>query len=115
MEKLGDRWLNKLRDTQLSPHQLAEAMSLNEEPARAFLTDLRTRWLEDGILTAIKERSTEIIFDAPLCILGTRAFDEFLLWAREQRLRAMPSGVIFDEGTKKSCQIALRVTPLEVS
>ena len=115
MEKLGDMWMRKLEGAQLSPHQLAEAISRNEGAARDFLTGLTNRWVQDGIEKAVKERSTEIILDAPMSILGTNAFDEFLRWATNEKLGVSPSGLIFKEGSPKDCDIALRVTPLKVS
>lgn len=112
MKNIGDMWLNNLRGSQLSPHQLAEAISENEKPAAEFLNDLKTKWLTKGIETAINEKSTEIIFEAPVSILGTQAFDKFLAWANSQHLSAKPSGLLFRDGAdRQDCHIALRVTP----
>jgi len=107
LDTMGGSWRLGLRTKSLIPNQLPDP---DEEYGARFFDHLKFSVIPSCINDAVQGGSTEIVLDAPLDALTTRAFEGFISWARLEDMDARFGGVVFGENGSKGCRGVIRLT-----
>ncbi|WP_288757022.1 hypothetical protein [uncultured Brevundimonas sp.] len=104
---LGTSWLQDLEAVERTPNQLPQP---DEEAASAFFDDLKASVIPGCIPGAVSAGSNEIILDAPISAIGTKSFERFVSWARNQDMDARFGGIVLPDDKQKEMRAAIRLS-----
>lgn len=104
---IGQGWQHELTKRALTPNQLPAP---DEDSGHAFFDELKNSVIPGCIPGAVNAGSNEIILDAPLAAIQTRAFEDFLDWARAQDMEARFGGIVIADNGERDCRAVIRLT-----